>query len=361
MVAETFGVSTVSIWLLDEAKGIFSPSGSTAFSNGQAKSLKLPEEGASAIFSTMQKQRGAIDFNHSQNSWAEELKRANPDHFQDDRIFYLIPLVINENLLGLLTLNKRMTGRAFSIEDFDLLKTIADQTAGSLLNLKLSADLRQMKEIEAFQAMSAFVMHDLKNLASTLSLTMQNLPIHFDNPEFRNDAMRITQQSLNKINNICAGLSSLSQKIEIKKISIDLNELLTAAFAGLNGCIKTKLIQDLKPMPKLFIDPEQIRKVLTNLILNANEAVGNDGEIQVGIKQNDGWVVLSVSDNGCGMSKEFVERSLFRPFKTTKKQGMGIGLFQSKMIIEAHGGGIEVESEENVGTTFRVLLPISGK
>jgi hypothetical protein len=118
------------------------------------------------------------------------------------------------------------------------------------------------------------------------------------------------------------------------------------------------LIQEFHPIPKLFIDPEQIRKVLINLILNAYEAVGNDGEIRVTTKQTGGWVILSVSDNGCGISKEFIERSLFRPFKTTKKQGMGIGLFQSRMIIEGHGGRIEVESEEGKGSTFKILLPI---
>jgi signal transduction histidine kinase len=72
----------------------------------------------------------------------------------------------------------------------------------------------------------------------------------------------------------------------------------------------------------------------------------------------DSWVTVSVSDNGCGISKEFMEKDLFHPFKTTKKQGMGIGLFQSKMIVEAHQGRIEVESEPGVGTTFKVMLPL---
>jgi signal transduction histidine kinase len=84
----------------------------------------------------------------------------------------------------------------------------------------------------------------------------------------------------------------------------------------------------------------------------------NGGEIQVATEQRDGWIVLIVQDNGSGMSKEFMERSLFHPFRTTKKQGMGIGLFQSKKIVEAHQGRIEVESEEGRGSTFRVYLPM---
>jgi len=110
-----------------------------------------------------------------------------------------------------------------------------------------------------------------------------------------------------------------------------------------------------------MIDPDQIQKVLVNLFLNAKEAIGEGGEIRVATWQKDSWAIISITDNGCGMSKEFIAGSLFHPFKTTKKQGMGIGLFQSKMIIEAHQGHIEVESEEGKGTTFRVLLPMAGE
>jgi signal transduction histidine kinase len=111
-------------------------------------------------------------------------------------------------------------------------------------------------------------------------------------------------------------------------------------------------------VPKISVDPDQIQKVVTNLILNASEALMNDGKIRITTGQKEGWAILSVSDNGCGISKEFIERSLFRPFKTTKKHGMGIGLFHSKTIVEAHQGRIEVESEEGRGSTFRVMLPL---
>jgi len=77
--------------------------------------------------------------------------------------------------------------------------------------------------------------------------------------------------------------------------------------------------------------------------------------------QQNGWVVLTVTDSGCGMNPEFIQRSLFRPFQTTKKQGIGIGMFQCKMIVEAHHGKIEVQSELNKGTTFRILLPTPAK
>jgi putative PEP-CTERM system histidine kinase len=358
MVAETFGVSSVSIWFFNELEGNFALIGSTVFSRLGARRLKVPVENRQEIISEIRSQSIPIDFSRSEIGWVDEFKKANPEYFEEDRIICCIPLAINENFIGLLTLNRRMTGKPFSQEDFDFIKTLADQAAGSLFNLKLYEHFRQAKEMEAFQTMSTFVVHDLKNLASTLSLTMQNLPTHFDNPEFRDDALQIIKQSVAKVNSMCSHLSMLSKKIELKKVETDLNKLIAASLYCLNGCTKGSLIQDLQSVPRLVIDPEQVQKVLTNLILNANEAVGNGGEIRLTTDHKDGWAILSVCDNGCGISKEFIEQSLFRPFKTTKRQGMGIGLFQSKTIVEAHQGRIEVESEEGKGSTFRVFLPI---
>jgi putative PEP-CTERM system histidine kinase len=244
------------------------------------------------------------------------------------------------------------------MEDADLLKIIADHTAGSLLNLKLSQRIQQYRAMEAYQTMSTFMVHDLKNLASTLSLTMQNLPIHFENPEFRSDALRVIQQTMTRINTMCGRLSLLSQKIELKRGEGDINEIVNSVLCCLDGSQKGRVVRDLRPLPTFLFDSEQMQKVITNLILNANEATEDGAEILISTGQKDGWVTLSVRDSGCGMTKEFMERSLFTPFKTTKKNGMGIGLFHSKMIVEAHGGRIEVESEPGSGTTFRVMLPI---
>jgi signal transduction histidine kinase len=109
---------------------------------------------------------------------------------------------------------------------------------------------------------------------------------------------------------------------------------------------------------KVSADPEQIEKVVINLVLNANDAVGDRGTIRVSSCQKSGWVVVAVADDGCGMRPEFVARSLFQPFQTTKSQGLGIGLFQSRRIVEAHRGRIEVESELDKGSVFRVELPV---
>jgi hypothetical protein len=191
-----------------------------------------------------------------------------------------------------------------------------------------------------------------------LSLTMQNLPANYDNPAFRNDTLRVISESVGKMNAMCSRLSLLTRKLDLRQTQTDLNELVTTTLASLNGSVTVSLIQDLRPVPRISVDRDQIQKVLINLVLNATEAVGNPGEIRVSTDQIDGWAVLSVRDNGCGMSKEFIERSLFRPFQTTKSRGMGIGLFHSKKIVEAHHGRIEVESDAGKGSTFRVMLPV---
>jgi signal transduction histidine kinase len=117
----------------------------------------------------------------------------------------------------------------------------------------------------------------------------------------------------------------------------------------------------LQPLPRLSLDPEQVQKVVMNLLLNAVEAVGKEGEIQVETGQRNTWAFLAIRDNGPGMSPEFLANSLFRPFQTTKKKGLGIGMFHSKMIVDAHQGKIEVESLAGKGATFRVLLPLSSE
>jgi signal transduction histidine kinase len=212
--------------------------------------------------------------------------------------------------------------------------------------------------MEAFQTVSAFFVHDLKNLASKLSMMLDNLPAHFDNPDFRDDAIQMMSRSVDQVNAICSRLSLLRERLEIDPKEIDLNQVVRAVTAEFNGFASGYLVENLENLPRVVVDAEQIQKVLFNLIINAGDAVDDNGEIQVSTAIRDSWVELSVKDNGCGMSKEFVEQSLFRPFKTTKAKGTGIGLFQSKMIVEAHNGRMEVESREGEGSTFRVLLPV---
>jgi signal transduction histidine kinase len=161
------------------------------------------------------------------------------------------------------------------------------------------------------------------------------------------------------INRLISRLGSIRQELQIKPVEADLNEMVARALSGWEEVAGINLNKDLQPLPKLFFDQEQMLKVTTNLIFNAREAVSQSGKVQIRTSQENGWAILAVSDDGCGMNAEFVSRSLFRPFQTTKKNGLGIGMFQSKMIVEAHRGRIEVESAPGRGATFRVWLPLA--
>jgi len=365
MVSDTLEVLSVTLWLLDESEQRLRAVGSTVFSE-TGVGHRIPREAERRIVEALKGQGETfrfsgdmpVDLDDEKIPWASELKRLMPDSIEEARVRYCVPLTAGGRSLGLMTLGERVGYEPFSFEEFDLLKTIADQTAASLLNLKLSEDLRKAKELEAFQSLSAFMIHDLKNLASSLSLTTENLPVHFENPEFRKEALGVLLQSVNKIRALCSRLSLLSQKLELKRTETDLNEIVKATLREIAASSKVEVVQDLQPLPPLLLDGEQMAKVVTNLVLNACEAMPNGGRVSVTTRAKNGWAVLEVTDSGCGMSKEFMERSLFRPFRTTKKGGMGIGLYHSKMIVESHHGRMEVESEEGKGSKFFVFLPV---
>jgi putative PEP-CTERM system histidine kinase len=315
------------------------------------------EEGTAALIGALTGQELPVDFGVSEADWPGEIQRYYPNYFREAQVRYCVPLIAGQQFLGLMTVSERLASLSFSVHDLELLKTFADQAAAALLNRNLSEQLVRAKEMETFQTVSALFVHDLKNVASTLSVMMGNLPVYFDDPGFRSDTLRTMSQSVDKINTMCARLSFLSAKPGTRLLETNLNDLIVSTLDGMNGSLKTPVMNKLRPVPNVMIDPEQMKKVLVNLIFNSNEAIGEGGQIMVGTEQQDGWVRLSVSDNGSGMSKEFISHFLFQPFQSTKKQGLGIGLFLSRKIVEAQRGRIEVESEEGKGSSFRIVLP----
>jgi putative PEP-CTERM system histidine kinase len=357
MVAETLEALSVSLWIVDEQRSSLVLGGSTEFSMQRARDLALSREAGTALFLAMYERDMPVDIEQKADERLKDLMAAHGAALGEARVRYVVPVYGAGKLIALLTVAQRVSFDPLTVEDFELLKTIADQAGASILSLRLSERVSEMKEMEALQVMSAFFMHDLKNLGARLSLVSQNLPVHHDNPEFRSDAIRTISQSVDKVNTLCSRLLMLSQKMEIYPVEGDLNELVRKTLAALDGHFKAAVQQDLQALPPVPLDGEQVRKVLENLLLNANEAVSEGGYVRVATSFRDGWAEISVSDDGCGMTQDFIDKRLFRPFQTTKMKGMGIGLFHSKTIIEAHGGRLEVKSAEGLGTVFRVYLP----
>lgn len=202
-------------------------------------------------------------------------------------------------------------------------------------------------------------MHDLKNLVYTLSLSLQNARKYFDEPEFKKDLLDTISNSVSKMKVLMAKLSSAPRGLKINLQQIDLNNLINEVVDSTKLNSKDINIKKyFEDIPVIKADKEQLKKVITNLMLNALEANGNRGEIKINTYSRNGWVVFSISDNGPGMDKEFKEKYLFKLFHSTKSKGLGIGLFQCKTIIGAHKGRIEVESEKWKGCTFTVKLPV---
>lgn len=358
LVADIFQVLSVTLWLVDSKKEKLAFAASTSLSEAQGSNLSHQGTEVADVIRALRNHPDPVDIDACKESWTALLRRWHPDEFHKGGRRVAVSMITGGEVLGVITLGDRVSGVPFSQQDFDLLKCMGDQVAAGLRNIQLSERLLQAKELEAFQTMSAFFVHDLKNTASTLNLMLQNLPVHFGDPAFREDALRGISKTVDHINHLIGRLSLQRHDLEIRPAECDLNEVVSRALAGWGKTSDVDLAQDLHPLPKVSFDREQMLKVVTNLVLNATEAVSGKGRIRVETSQRDGWVVLAVADNGCGMSAEFLNHSLFRPFQTTKKTGLGIGMFQSKMIVEAHGGRIEVESEQGKGSTFRILLPM---
>src|SRR5208283_4347246 len=163
-----------------------------------------------------------------------------------------VPIVGGGEVLGLMILGDRVGGVTFSWQDFDLFKCIADQVAAGLLNTQLSQKLLQTKEMEAFQTMSAFFVHDLKNTTSTLNLMLKNLPVHFNDPEFRADALRGISKVVAHIDRLIGRLGLLRHELQIKPVESDLNEVVVRALAGWEEAAGVSLVKNLGPLPKIL-------------------------------------------------------------------------------------------------------------
>lgn len=295
------------------------------------------------------------------NSWADAVREACPAKFDHGGGRLAIPLVASEHLVGLVILADRVNGIPYSHEEMDLLACIGNQLAGAFLNLSLTGKVLQAKELEAFQTISTFFVHDLKNAANSLNLTLQNLPIHFDDPEFRVDTVNTVGRTVARINQMILKLGSLRHELQLHRVPCRLDLLCAEVLDGLDPEMRNGGVihRDLKVVPECRLDPEAIRSVVTNLVVNAREAMAGKGDIHVATRTENGRLLLTVADEGCGMSADFIKNQLFRPFHSTKTKGLGIGMFQCKKIVEAHQGSIGVESTPDQGTRFTILFPIT--
>ena len=269
-----------------------------------------------------------------------------------------VPLRWGGTLVGLMLVGPERGGSAYSREDLEFFMTVGEQAAGVIVTARLSETLAQAREFEAFHRLTSFVIHDLKNAVSALSMLSQNALQHFDDPEFQKDALRTLSRTVDRMKALLARLSAAPDAGRMRSEPVDLSALLLEATRPLDGG-RVSLVKEFAPVPAVPGDDEALLRVIQNLVTNAMEAVRGSGTVTVRSYEENGQVVCEVTDTGCGMSPEFIQKSLFAPFQSTKSGGWGIGLYQAKGIVLAHGGSIEVTSREGAGSTFRLRLPIS--
>ena len=257
---------------------------------------------------------------------------------RDAGAWLLVPLLAGEHLEAFVVFGSQVVPEKLTYEDFDLMKIIGRQAVLSLKNFQLSEELSEAREMAAVAKVSSFVIHDLKNLAYTFSLMMENVDEHIGEPEFQRDLVKSIHGTVAKMNALIAKLKAFPEKMELKREAVDLAGLAKETLDEVRK-VKPAIDFDAALAPaEASVDALELRKVVLNLLLNACDAVGEAGKVRVTTARRDAEAVLSVEDNGCGMSAAFVQGHLFRPFRTTKEKGLGIGLYQCKQIVEAHGG-----------------------
>ena len=222
----------------------------------------------------------------------------------------------------------------------------------------------EARQFQSFVKLSAMLTHDLKNAIEALSLIVGNMEKHFDNQDFRADAMTSLKLATQNLSSMLTRLTNPVTTLsgEHKRAQpTDIVPLIKRVLAITAGPVSEthKIEVDLPESLIAVVDGERIEKVIENLVLNALEAmVGKNGTLTIKAgKTDDQKVFFSITDTGKGMSPEFIENRLYRPFATTKKKGVGLGLYTCREVVRANSGSIQVDSKEDAGTTFRVVLP----
>jgi putative PEP-CTERM system histidine kinase len=309
-------------------------------------------------FEDIQKGHPLIDY-LEQHRWVycreerPEVLSDNSAVLHQQGVLFGVPLFFEETLEGFILLGPPIDpGEMFIYEDFDLMKVMARQATSALLNLKFAEQLSIAREMAAIGKVSAFVMHDLKNSVSNLALVVENARQYMDDPEFQKDMLETLDNSVRRMKGLIERLKNFEKKTCLELANCELSALVTATVA--EGP-KEGITVAGGPI-SCMVDRSEVAKVVQNLVLNALDATAGNGPVHLEVG-GDEMAYIRCLDQGCGMSAEFIRERLFKPFATTKKKGFGIGLYQCRQIVEAHGGRIEVKSTEGEGTEFTVWLP----
>ena len=276
---------------------------------------------------------------------------------EEPRAWAVVPLIHFERLAGLVVLSRPSPERKFDWEDFDLLRVVGQQLASYLAEHAVQAALAEAGRFDDFHRRIAFVMHDIKNLASQLSLLTRNAELHAENPAFRADMLVTLRNSADKLNTLLARLSRYVSGGTDRICEIEVGDVVRQVAAQFRGR-HSVLLAACEPCA-IMGNRESLEQVLVHLVQNAIDASAEGSAVLLGLTSDGIHACIEVVDSGCGMTPEFVRTQLFKPFVSSKQGGFGIGAFEARELVRAMQGRLEVESREGLGSRFLIRLPLA--
>lgn len=276
------------------------------------------------------------------------------------RGWLIVPLVSMNDLMGFIVLANPLVAREVNWEDRDLLKTAAMQISSYLTVLMTTDALAEARQFEAFNRISSFMVHDLKNIAAELELVARNAVKHKTNQAFIDDAFETVEGTSASIKRLLDQLRN-RHVIAEKKVTIDLAILVDAVLVKQADSLPLPQLQQVVKCCRVIAEKDRLENVLIHLIDNARQATGEEGSITISLSLEAGdtpMCVIEIADDGHGMDADFIRNRLFKPFDTTRgNAGMGIGMYESREFIRQLQGDIKVRSEPGKGTVVTLYIP----
>ncbi|MGB3165272.1 MAG: XrtA/PEP-CTERM system histidine kinase PrsK [Alteraurantiacibacter sp.] len=276
---------------------------------------------------------------------------------EEDRGWAMVPLLHYEKLVGMVVLARPPITRQLDWEDFDLLRVVGQQLASYLAEQTSQDALGEAQRFDEFNRRIAFVMHDIKNLASQLSLLAKNAEKHADKPEFRADMILTLRNSTDKLTALLARLGRYGSMGEKERETFAVAPMLSKIAAQFDGRHEVSLVHTDDCLVQA--DGEALEQAVGHLVQNAVEASESGAPVLLDLRREPGSAILAIVDSGHGMSPEFIRTRLFKPFHSSKESGFGIGAYEARELVRAMGGRLDVESREGLGTRFVLRLPLS--
>ena len=280
-----------------------------------------------------------------------------PDWMRHEpRAWALVPLIHYGRLIGAVLLARPPVDRRLDWEDFDMLRAAGRQAATHISEAQGQQALDDARRFDEFNRRFAFIIHDVKNLVSQLSLLARNAQRHADNPDFRADMVLTLQESVGKMNDMLARLSQHNKGRVEEPRPLSLRPLVdqVARTRARQHCVEVS-----GDAPPALADPARIEQILTHLFQNAIDASAPDSPVELRLSADATAVIVEIIDHGRGMSAEYIRRDLFKPFSSSKAGGFGIGAFEARALAQAMGGRIDVDSKPGAGSRFTLRLPIA--